>query len=70
MVPSDLKTLIAKHHRPGKRPSKVLEKWIKRAVAEVLSLQTDGHSLRTGSFQWDDAAPVPPLDEEDGDLPL
>ncbi len=54
--PSDLRKLIEKHHRPGKRESKVLMKWIQQAIEELLFLRTEGHySPRATSFMWDDA---------------
>jgi hypothetical protein len=57
--PSDLKRLIEKHHRPRRRPSKVLERWIAQAVKELLFLKRQGHYRpRDGSFQWDDDAPA------------
>lgn len=69
--PSDLKRLIGKHHRPGKKPSQVLTKWVAQAVAELLYLKTEGHHIpRDGSFMWDDepaAATAPSGDLFEGD---
>jgi hypothetical protein len=59
MVPSDLARLIGKHHRPGRRPSKVLQWWLSQAVTEVLYVQTEGHARPSpGSFEWDDTPPA------------
>lgn len=59
IVPSDLRRLIEKHHRPRHRPSKILEKWIDQAVREVLYFKTEGHHPpRASSFEWDDESPA------------
>jgi hypothetical protein len=65
--PSNLKRLIEKHHKPQRRPSKILTKWIDQARSELLYLKTSGHHRpRDGSFMWDEE-PTPPA-EVDGDL--
>lgn len=60
VMPSDLKRLIEKHHRPNRRPSQVLEKWIAQAMAELLEFKTSGHFRpRPQLFDWDDTPPAP-----------
>ena len=68
LVPSDLKRLIEKHHRPRHKPSRTLEKWIAQAMTEVLYIKTEGHPRpQTRTFEWDDPPPATPASEP---LPL
>lgn len=59
-LPSDLKRIVEKHHRPNqRRPSKVLERALAMAVAELLVIQTTGRPTpRDRPFEWDDDAPA------------
>lgn len=60
LVPSDLKRIVEKHHRPGKKPSQVLERALTQVLAELLEYKTTGHfKPRDGSFMWDDEPSAP-----------
>lgn len=60
LVESDLARLIGKHHRPNKRPSKVLERYMALAVKELLYLRTEGHRRpRDAEFEWTEDEPTP-----------
>lgn len=60
LVPSDLKRIVGKHHRPGKKPSAALERVLTQVLAELLEFKTTGHfKPRDGSFMWDDDPPAP-----------
>lgn len=53
MLQSDLRTILMKHYRPGKTPSKVFTVTLARAVAEILYAQTAGHRMpRPADFDF------------------
>lgn len=59
-IPADIKRLIEKHHRPRKRASQLLEKFIAMAVADLLELRTTGRHIPTpAEFMWDDEPQAP-----------
>lgn len=58
-IPADIKRLIDKHHRPGKRASRKLEVGIEWAIADLLELKTTGRHIPTSrDFMWDDEPPA------------
>lgn len=68
LVPSDIKRIIEKHHRPGRRPSQPLERALTQALAELLEFKTTGHyTPRAGAFMWDDAPAA--ITEQQPELP-
>jgi len=66
-VPEYLQRLICRHHRPGKRATRVLQTYLDEAVRVLLYVKTEGHLPPSPtSFEWDDAPPAPPEEQ----LPL
>lgn len=53
MLHSDIRTLLLKKYRPGKKPSKVFEMHLAIAREEILFAQTAGYRMpREVNFEW------------------
>jgi hypothetical protein len=59
-ISSDLQRLIEKHHRPGRRPSKVLLQWMQSAIDELMYIRLNGRRPPAPqTFMWDNAPAAP-----------
>lgn len=53
MLQSDIRKLVEKHYRPGKKPSALFREFLDRARVEILYYQTEGHRVpREADFEW------------------
>jgi hypothetical protein len=53
MLQSDIKTILAKHYRPGHKPTSIFSLTLERAKEEVLFCQTAGYRMpRAVEFEW------------------
>lgn len=55
MLQDDIRTILRKHFRPRRPPSKVFTVNLTRALEEILYAQTAGHRMpRPADFEFDD----------------
>lgn len=53
MLQSDVRTILGRQFRPGRRQSLIFERTLERARNEILYAQTSGHRIpRDAEFQW------------------
>jgi len=53
MLQSDIRTILGRHYRPGRRHTKVCERALEQAQQEILFAQVAGYRLpREADFEW------------------